>query len=116
MSLTIRNAFTQVRQTVQDVDEPYRHSDDKLFGYFNDALGDIRRLRPDLFIGSLDSTWVIYDDTNFDDPFPIDFTYFTTVIDYMASTVGIEDDEFANDGRAITLYQRFVTKLVGKLA
>jgi len=114
MSYQITDVVIRARQIIQDLETPYRHSDQKLINYLNDALSDTRRLRPDLFIGSLATQPQVYTDADLLEDFPIDYTYFSTIVDYLASSVGIEDDEFAQDGRAITLHQRFVQKLMGK--
>ncbi len=116
MSYTILDAITQAREIVQDAVSPYRHSEPKLMGYFNDAVADARRLRPDLFIGTLEDTWVLYTEANHPDPFPLDVTYLSAVVDYISGMVGLGDDEFAESGRAQALHNRYVTKLVGKFA
>lgn len=115
MGYTIADSITRSRQIVQDLAIPYRHSDDKLLGYFNDALSDVRRLRPDYFIGTM-NTPTFYDSSNLTDPFPIDYTIFTAITAFIAGMVGLEDDEFAQDGRAETLHNRFIVKLTGKFA
>ncbi len=113
MSLTIADSITRSRQIIQDLQPPFRHDDAKLVGYLNDALIDVRRLRPDFFLGGLDS-YTFYDVTNLPDEFPLDPIAFTAVTDYISGSVGLEDDEFAQDGRAIALHSRFVQRLVGK--
>ncbi len=116
MSYTILDAITQSREVIQDTKIPYRHNEDKLMGYFNNAIADARRLRPDLFIGTLEDTWVLYDTANHSDPFPLDVTYLSAIVDYIAGMVGLGDDEFAESGRAEALHNRYVTRLVGKFA
>jgi hypothetical protein len=118
MSLTIDDAIEQAREVIQDTHVPYRHSDAKLVSYLNDALLDVRRLRPDLFIGALTTDPVLYTtaDLGISTAFPIDGTYFTTVADYLSLRVGLGDDEFVADGRAAALHQMFITRLVGKFS
>jgi len=117
MSYTINDAVIQARDIVQDAAGPnFRHSDEKFMRYFNDAMADVRRLRGDLFLATINDPWVQYDITNFADPFPIDYTYFTSVVDYLVSMIGIGDDEFSLDGRADKVHKRFITKLTGKFA
>ena len=116
MSYLISDAITRSRQIIQDLDTPYRHSDEKLIGYFNDALNDAHRLRPDLFLGDLQQPVITYTTLDLSTVFPMDQTYFTTVIDFISGTVGLEDDEYAQDGRAQALSQRFIKKLTGKFA
>ena len=119
MAWTINDAVAQVRQIVQDTRATsYRHSTAKIIGYLNNAFNDARRLRPDLFVGSSTaSTWdpvPIYTESDLSDTFPLDPQYFTAVVQYAAGWLGLEDDEFANNGRAITLFQRFAGQLVSK--
>jgi hypothetical protein len=121
MSWTIADAITHARQTIQDTREAaYRHSDDKLVGYFNAAIADARKLRPDIFLQGTDaSLWdavPLYTAQDLTDltPFPLDPQYFTAVVDHIAGTIGMEDDEYAVDGRAAGLLTRFSQKLVGK--
>lgn len=121
MTWTIADAITQARQIVQDTRETsYRHSDEKLIGYFNSAIADARKLRPDLFLGT--STASLWDTIPFfevsditdETAFPLDAQYFTAVVDYVAGYVGMEDDEYSVDGRAAALMNRFAQKLVSK--
>jgi hypothetical protein len=119
MAWTINDAVYQVRQIVQDTrSTSYRHPTEKIIGYINNAINDARRLRPDLFIGTgTASTWdpvPIYSINDINVPFPMDPQYFTAVVNYAAGWLGLEDDEFANNGRAVTLFQRFAAQLVSK--
>ena len=112
----ISDMVVQVRDIVQDADTPYRHSDEKLLRYFNDAIADARRLRGDLFIATINDPWTLYDVGNLGDDFPLDPTYFSSVVDYVSSQVELGDDEFVSDGRSSILQKRFIDKLVGKFA
>ncbi len=112
MSLTIADSITRSRQIIQDLQPPFRHDDAKLVGYLNDAIIEVRRLRPDFFLGGLDS-YTFYDIADLPDEFPLDPIAFPAVVDYIAGAVGLEDDEFAQDGRAIALNARFEQRLTG---
>jgi len=116
MNYQISDMLLQVRDVVQDADVPYRHSDDKLLRYFNNAMADARRLRGDLFSVTINSTWVIYTTADLGLDFPLDPTYFSAVVDYVSAQLELGDDEFVSDGRSSILHQRFVTKLTGKFA
>ena len=119
MPRTILDAVTQARQIVQDVDGD-RHSDDKVVGYLNNAVSDARRLRPDLFLpGYLTNPQVLYTSADLvpalpPPQFPFDEGFFTATVDYIAGFIGLGDDEFAQDGRAQGLLNRFAQKLIGK--
>lgn len=120
MSRTIADAILQARYIVQDTRElSRRHSDEKLVAYFNNALSDAYKVRPDLFFisGQSDTSWSdlpLYTVSDIDSPFPLDGRYFTPFVDYIAGYVGMEDDEYANDGRAVGLLQRFQAKLIAQ--
>lgn len=119
MGWKISDAILQARQLVQDTrTASLRHSDEKLIGYFNSAMSDVRKLRPDLFLGtSSASLWTdipFFTVSNLPDDFPLDTQYFSPVVDYVAGMVGMEDDEYSNDGRAVGLQNRFAMKLSGK--
>ena len=117
MPRTILDAVTQTRQIVQDVDGD-RHSDDKVVAYLNNAMSDARRLRPDLFLPDyLNNTPVLYtagDLVGTPPDFPIDEGFFTATVEYMAGFVGLGDDEFAQEGRAVALLNRFTQKLTAR--
>jgi hypothetical protein len=121
MARLINEVFTQIRFIAQDErSESYRHSDEKIMAYFNSAVEDVRRIRPDLFLASaVSSLWepiptFTTDDLDNDTEIPIDTMYFSALVDYIAGHLDIEDDEFANDGRAIALLNRFAQKLIAK--
>lgn len=115
MSYLISDTLTRSRQLLNDLDAPYRHSDEKLLAYFNDAMQRTHSLRPDLFLGTLQQTY-FYTISDLGVDFPIDAGYFTAIVDFITSAVEMENDEFATDGRAMSLYSRFIVKLTGKFA
>lgn len=116
--VTIADAITQSRQIIQDVREPYRNSDSKLVGYFNNAVLDAYNLRPDLFLvpGEAGATWkepTLYTDADVaaGTAFPVSSQYFAAFVEYVAGYVGTGDDEFVLDQRAGILLTRFTQKL-----
>ena len=118
MTWTIRDSIDLARDHVQDVREGnYRHSDEKMIRYFNSAISDARRIRPDLFLPTLIVPPAMYTVADLADPsteFPIDGMYFTAIAEYIAGTIGLGDDEFAVDGRAVALLNRFTQKLTSR--
>lgn len=121
MATTLAEAIKQTRDIIQDAREPLRHSDDKLVGYVNDAMLDAWRLRADLFLvtGTKASSWVApvemtIADIELGTQLPISPQYFTATVDYVSGMIGLGDDEFAVEGRAVTLLNRYSQKLVGK--
>ena len=124
MAFTVEDLINQARDIVQDTgmefdyEDPDRHTDAKMVRFLNTALADAYRIRPDLFFpGVFDrSTLPVYTVTDIvnQTPFPIDVTYFSTFVDYVAGYIGLADDEFAQDGRAVALLNRFIQKLTAK--
>ena len=125
MARTVAETVLQIRQIVQDSrDGFYRHDDDKVISYLNNAVADARRIRPDLFlvpsptpiVGTLWAPIPTFtaDDIAAGTTIPIDDMYFSALVDYVAGTLGMEDDEYAVDGRAVALLNRFSQKLMAK--
>lgn len=113
---TISDAILSARDIVQDVELPYRHTEAKLYSILNSAIDDTKRLRADLFLPNVATAPISYDENDGALPFPLDLSYYSAVVDYVAGRVGLEDDEFAVGGRAIVLQQLFMAKLTGKSA
>lgn len=111
---TISDVVTQTREQIQDVSEPYRRADSVLIGYLNNALQEVKRLRPDLL---LSLNFVVPTITEADitagTAFPISEMYFPAVVEYVSGFAEMSNDEFALDGRAIALLNRFSQKLLG---
>jgi hypothetical protein len=120
MSWTLDTAVTHIRELLQDNDnEGYRSSTEKIIRILNIALVDTRKLRPDLFLPDIANyVPVYYTEASLGldpaTPIPIDPMYFSPVIDYVVGYISLEDDEFAVDGRATALLNRFSQKLIGK--
>jgi hypothetical protein len=123
MAFTVKDVIYQAREIVQDtgMDFDYdgdRHTDAKLIRYFNVALANAYRLRPDLFFpGVFDrGTLPVFDESDIasETPFDVDPTFFSAFPEYVAGYVGLGDDEFAEDGRAAALLNRFVQTLTAR--
>lgn len=121
MARTIAELIDQARRVVQDERTEFqRHSDDKIISYFNNAIADARRQRPDLFLtvstDNLWGDWPLYttDDITDETEFPLDLMYFSAFVEYLGGMLGIEDDEYSNDGRAAALLNRFTQKMAMK--
>lgn len=87
-----------------------RYTDSQLLGYANEALKEIRRVRPDLFFGSYTTTLSTY---GLSDTVPIGDEYLPYMTDYMIFRSEVRDDEYALDGRAAALFSRFRNGLIG---
>ena len=93
-----------------DVDTVTRYSEAQLLLYAQQALYEARRVRPDLFLSNLTGDFPAYATT---DNAPIPEAYVVPLIDYVISRAEMRDDEFAVDGRAATLFQKFKSGLMG---
>lgn len=114
MAWTIVDAVDLTRNLLQDQSTPYRHSDAKLVSYYNHALLEANRLRPDLFLATSGSvTKYTEADITAETAFPVTDFYITPVSEYMAGLAALEDDEFAVDGRAVVLLQTYRRALTG---
>ena len=116
----IADAMEQARYIIQDTRTgSYRHSDDKMLDYFNAAISTAWYLRPDVFLeenvtGSLWGSPPRYLRSDLGDDFPLEDQFFQAVVTYMAGMVGLGDDEYAVDGRAVTLVGHLERVLVGR--
>ena len=122
MAFSIKDLIHQARDIVQDTGMEFdyagdRHTDAKLIRYLNTALADAYRMRPDLFFPGVHArvvpTFAVSDITD-GTLWPFDPTYFSAFAEYIAGYVGLSDDEFAQDGRAVSLLNRFSQKLLAK--
>jgi len=107
----ISDVIDQVRFILQDRREPYRHSDDELLAYFNNAVAEAYRIRPDLFLG-LGYTLTAYTPANLGDNFPLAQFLAPQFIAYIAGFAELSDDEFAVDNRAMVLMNKFTAGLM----
>jgi len=111
---TIGDCVSEARVILQDTVTPYRYSDDELLSYFNNALYELKRLRPDLYIGSFGSDLLIYTTSDLSTEVPFASIAFQPVLLYMAGFAELRDDEFTVDQRAGTLLRAFTGQLTGR--
>lgn len=113
MARTVGQVVAAARQIVQDAVPPYRYATNDLTGYVAEAMGEARRVRPDLFLATLRDALPLYTDGDLTTPIPLPDSYFSQVVNYVAGRVDLREDTFAQDGRAITLIQAFGMSLTG---
>jgi hypothetical protein len=111
---TIGDCLGEVRVLLQDTYTPYRYSDEELIAIFNNALHELKRLRPDLYVGSFGTDITIYttSDTALEVPFAA--IAFQAVVLYITGFAELRDDEFTVDQRAGTLLRAFTGQLTGQ--
>lgn len=129
---TIDDIQTEVRQILNDQQVPYRYSDQWLIQIINTALRDLYRIRPDAYIGNFTSGVLSANPTNTYStgdlqvingvpnplpptpatPFPVDDRlFYGPLVFYVCGRIELNDDEFADNNRAMTLLQAFRTQL-----
>lgn len=106
---TVADYVALSRVLLQDtVDSPYRYADTELVTALSVALGEAKRLRPDLFLGLTTlPTYTANDDT----VVPVDETYRMPFVYYMCGHVQLRDDEEVQDQRAAAFLSMFNAKL-----
>ena len=122
MARTIADLITEARSYIQDTDEPYRYTDTDLIIYANDAMTEIRRIRPDYYYdlavaaGGYDGYEVPqYTSTDYtSSDFPLDQQAFTATAYFIAGSAALRDDEHTVDARATALLGLFEQKLAGR--
>lgn len=131
---TIDDVVLEVREVLNDQLVPYRYSDNWVLQVLNTALREVYRLRPDAYIGNFTTgvlsanpvnTYTIADLQVANGvvnplppvpaaPFPIDDRlFYGPVVFYVIGRIEINDDEFADNNRAMTLMQAFRAELIG---
>lgn len=106
---TFQTLVTNAQVLLQDA-AGNRYTSAQLMGYANEAIAEIRRIRPDLFFGSYTTALASY---NLASTFPLSVEYETYVTDYMVSRSEMRDDEASNSARSVMLMQRFRSGLLG---
>lgn len=137
MAKTYQNLITEARELLQDTRTEYRYTDAVLLNKLNRALQELGRLRPDAFTdrfndetGDILVPEVVVDDATPDsDPDVLDATedaevalsstidwpmmFYPAVVAYVTGAAELIDDEFTDDGRAVTLMASFKQGVVG---
>ncbi len=114
MPKTIQNILTETRFLLQDSVEPYRNTDVAILDIINSAMYELKRVRPDVWLGSYGAPLPQYTDTAIDlaQEVPFDQLFFRPFIYYIVGSIELQDDEFAVDGRAAAMLRMFTVTLV----
>ena len=110
---TVRDLIAIARGHIQDstvIAGEFRYTDEDLLAYVNNAVLEIRMLRPDFFVSRYDDM-PIY---SIDDAYTLDVQTEVPIVYYVAGSAMLRDDEFAVDGRAVGMLNLFRSKLVGR--
>jgi hypothetical protein len=91
-----------------------RYSDEDLIQAFNSALSEVRAKRPDAFL----ATGLRVGVPQFVMPgdqaeiFPLDQIFYPLCVNYIVGKSELREDEFAAEGRAVAMLNKFVTGLL----
>jgi hypothetical protein len=106
--MLVSHIIAAVRDVLQDDDEE-RYKDDRLIRGLNLAVRDMRRVRPDFFIGRFSEP--VWQATALTDVYPYPEVTFPSVVKYVSGWAELADDEYTTDGRAAGLLGAFRTDL-----
>jgi hypothetical protein len=101
---TYGNLVDSVRREVQDLDED-RYDNVRILDALNLATLEIRRLRPDFFIGRYAEP--VFVARVLTDEYPYNEMSIPIVIKYAVGWIETADDEYTNDGRAVAMLGMF---------
>jgi hypothetical protein len=104
----VSDLIFQTREVLQDMAGD-RYTDDRIIRALNLGVLDLRRVRPDVFIGRYHEP--TFQATLPGEVFPLPSEIVPSLIKYMAGWVELADDEYTNDGRAAALLGAFGTDL-----
>lgn len=113
MARTVSDALAEARIVLQDQVVPYRYPDDDLLRYLNNSFAEMRRVRPDLFVGRFSTPLPSYTSTELADTYPLEDMYFPASVSYMVSMAEMRNDQSAVDGRAASFLGLFMAQLGG---
>jgi hypothetical protein len=106
----IDDARVLLNDEVSELNPDARYTEAQLMGYARSALIEARRVRPDLFLSNLTTSFASYTAAS---TIPISDDYLIALVDYVAHRAELRDDEFTVDGRSSVLLQKFKAALLG---
>jgi hypothetical protein len=117
---TVADYVADARVLLQDTVQEYRYDDASLVSALNIAMMDVRRWRPDLFLGDLTDTNFglvgYFDVGEMDALVMIEFMFRPAVVFGMAAHALMRDAEDVQDARAQIFYSTFEYRLTGRVA
>lgn len=111
MTITVANIVEEVRRLARDRDvgEHQRFSDDDIRGAMRMTISDVRRMRPDAFIGSLTAN----PDPRVEETLDLEEFFFTPIVYLTLAYVLMENDEHARDSMSNNLVALGRAQLAG---
>lgn len=109
MALTVGFVTARAREVLNDAAND-RYTLPQLYSYVLEAYLIARRVRPDLFVYQL--TTPIVAPVAEAEPLRLPDIYAEALANYVCGRAELRDDEFAVDGRAMTLMKSFESALI----
>lgn len=111
MARTVAQVLTRVGETLQDVNH-VRYTPAQLVSHLNDAIQLARDVRADLFVYAYAAGVPDFTASDTAAELPVPDAFFSSICNYVAGAAELRDDEFAVDGRAMTLRSTLREKLM----
>ena len=111
MPKTVDDAVVDARAILQDERTPYRYPLADIVRYFNESFAEMRRIRPDIFVGRYLTELPTFTTSDLDMYYPISDMYFSASVDYIVYRIGVRDDQSINENRAEAFYKMFLQSL-----
>lgn len=102
---TGQRAIDRAREILQDA-AGVRYTTAQLVAYLNEGIVSARRVRPDLFVGAYSTPLTQFTEATLANLLPTPDSIFVGLAQYIAGRAELRDDEFAVDGRAMTMEAR----------
>lgn len=110
---TVGQIVARARTLLQDTVEPFRYSTPDLIAALNEACMEAKRLRPDIYLRTLDlslPSFTAEADTVTDSKIPTE--YRTAFIYYIVGNAQLQDQEDVQDQRATVFLNKFTAQLL----
>lgn len=116
MPKSIDDVLTDARVILNDAAGD-RYTDAQLVSDLNNAISQTKLLRPDTFkLGEVLPEFTVADLEQVPaTDFPLPEVFYQSFVYYLAGNAELKDDEFAVDGRAMTLLMAYRRNLTGQL-
>lgn len=110
--LTVNDALVATREILKDPGGA-RYSTTSLVRIIGDGVAMMFRIRPDFMVGRVDPR-PIYLETALDTKLPdvVSEYHFEPLVEWVAATAELRDDQFSQDGRAAVILQKVRTALL----
>jgi hypothetical protein len=109
---TVQDYLDRARALLLDTVEPYRYSTVDLVQNLNQGILEARRLRPELFLGSLDASLPEFTDAVLTASVPIDPMYRVSFVYYICGHAQLRDEENTQDTRAAAFLNKFTSQML----